>query len=152
MALGGIISAAMCSEEIWLSIAQYLVREYLTIQALALINMRNSETWCVTISKPIRYWTTHVDGVSYISSMTNDHSDGRLVTTLNANTSTNVLYIAEDYIGITQIAFGNASTVPEVDGVEGRWWRTLEVAQNAHLIGKTNVGEFCQTRRDYLPD
>ena len=129
-----------CPLDILLHMSSYLVREYLTVVTVALFRLPKRDNSAVNLSEfqPVIAKKLLLGGLSYLTSLSNSPRDGMAQNKLDSEQHL-VVYIAEDYLSITQIRIGPPTVLPNVDVVDGQWWKTFPVPVTGQIIGKTNV-------------
>ena len=96
----------------------------------------------VSVSSNI--WARYVkfEGVEYVAALANE-PDKEFASLLHAEQpgkTVDVVYVAEDHLGIRQLLFGNSTEAPSVKERSGIWWRPLPLSSKApELIWQTDV-------------
>ncbi|KEY63892.1 hypothetical protein S7711_10173, partial [Stachybotrys chartarum IBT 7711] len=111
--------------EIWSLVAKDLLHCYATINtqvtqgqaARYQVNL-NHEVWCKF---------TTFEGMNYLSSLSNTPLRGSTAISSPAVATRKYMYLAENYLGITELRLLSSPTQPQVDATPGIWWQEIEV-------------------------
>lgn len=108
-------------------IAQHLVQEYAAI-FITLLPYRRAGNTTVNLETPIIKRSIKFEGKKYISSVENVNAENSPSNVSESLKRPGVLYISEDYCGITDMLFLNESEPPPaIDHVPGVWWKCLRI-------------------------
>lgn len=110
-----------------------------------------SGTTKIRLSSEIWAHFTTFEGVSYLSSLSNDIDDyhDRRIFVPNPTSTITAVYLGEDYLGVREMLFrSSCSTGGEYVGLEhkGLWWRVVNL-DSPTLVIETDVGS--PTRLSY---
>lgn len=85
----------------------------------------------------------HFEGRRYISSLRNSRDDDHTesIFTPDLTQPVDSVFIAENYLGVTQILFCSSFQAPSFKAHDGLWWRVLRLCdEDQMLITQTDVG------------
>lgn len=122
-------------------IAEHLLPQYLATRILRLPDGSKGNETEISVAQPVFYCTTKIDHKTYINKISNDPSPGAIRADLCNGISDELLYIAHDDFGITEIIISNDSRTPPIGRVPGQWWMTLAVDQSSLLRCFGNVSQ-----------
>lgn len=122
----------MFSDDILNMIAGFLECEFAATTAAHLWLRRGSADCAVDTSRSIWAGYVNVDGVRYLTSLSNKEGH-RLECILGAHQRFNAVYVLEDHVGIRRIEFArpdsNVDTPTLEDALMEGWWRTLPASR-----------------------
>lgn len=95
-------------------------------------------------------WARFIDfeGLRYISSLSNTHGNYHTESIFTPDPTQTVtsIYIAENFLGVTQVLFSTAAQAPAVEERQGLWWRIIPLTRcETVLATQTDVSAFAVT-------
>ncbi|KAI0424963.1 hypothetical protein F5Y09DRAFT_322920 [Xylaria sp. FL1042] len=118
-------------------VAQYCVREYALQISTKFCQDNLAADFRIELSKPIWARYASLDGVPYIVSLANEPSSGDVVPLSRPDTPIQVVYVAEDHLGVREVHFASPLGKTPDRPKPGLWWRTVRV-HGPKLEGQTD--------------
>ncbi|KAK2030810.1 hypothetical protein LX32DRAFT_637868 [Colletotrichum zoysiae] len=134
-------------QELRLQVAAHLLRgtalhRYAVAYANTLQRNKGSGDPFIRLSAEI--WARYIDfeGVRYIASLANSSDDHHTEYIFRPDPTQNIasIYIAENFLGITQILFFTALPVPVVEKRQDLWWRVIPLRGDETMLATQNDG------------
>lgn len=135
-------------QELCLEIARHLLQgpilhRYAATLACTLVKGMEYRDSQISITAGIWASFTVFEGVRYISSLSNtcDKYHTERLSTPFPSQSIDIIYIAENYLGVIQVLFGNSTLqIPSVERRQGLWWRIVRLCEReSMLVFQTDV-------------
>lgn len=127
------------SFDLWYQIGEHLLRECITSNVIAswqpLRHLQSAQ-----VCQPMRLEFTYFEGQRYIGSLRNlesFESNGGLI-----DTKIDVLYVAQNCGGITQILHMDSMNTPAIESEEGTWWKVIPVTGRSVIYGMSDVSQL----------
>ncbi|WQF81014.1 hypothetical protein CDEST_06028 [Colletotrichum destructivum] len=107
-----------------------------------LLKYQRSGSSRICLSAEIWARFIHFEGGRYISSLRNSRDDDHTesIFTPDLTQSIDSVFIAENYLGVTQILFCSSFQAPSIKARDGLWWRVIRLCDHDQtLITQTDV-------------
>ncbi|RSL95040.1 hypothetical protein CDV31_014054 [Fusarium ambrosium] len=124
---------------VMLMIAEYLLPEYLTLDAEKSLQPEEIAGPFSIASEPVWGSFNDFQGVRYVRSLSNQKDPLHDAAIYNPRDGqiADVVYMAQDCLGVVKVIFAHSSEPIEVDEIPGVWWRTFAINhQDPRLYAK----------------
>ncbi|KAK2036466.1 hypothetical protein LZ31DRAFT_561119 [Colletotrichum somersetense] len=128
------------SPELHYQITGYCLRSFAVEYAKAILTLHdtptNPTTLCLSVTDEIWAHRANFEGINYLSSLSNsaDKYHAELIFKPDPKRSVEIIYVAENHLGVEQMIFCTCSDRPEINKSQDLWWRMVHVETSTRLV------------------